>query len=246
MYKKVLYTMICLSALNSFSQSNEIGVYFGGTNYIGDLGPTTYIDPGRFEGSRSKFKTDNYALGILYRKNFNNRISARAQFNYATIGSNDKWTGSAAYRKERGKKFKNEISAELSLGIDFNFFEFDLREDLFQMTPYIHTGVAFFRYNALHYPTGVNEAKKYGENSSLAIPITLGYKIKPYKDLIIGFEISAKHTFTDNLDGSYPQYKNMQLYSQKAFGSDLSQDWYVFTGFTLTYIFGFEPCYCPN
>jgi len=88
--------------------------------------------------------------------------------------------------------------------------------------------------------------KKYGENSSLAIPITLGYKIKPYKDLIIGFEISAKHTFTDNLDGSYPQYKNMQLYSQKAFGSDLSQDWYVFTGFTLTYIFGFEPCYCPN
>ena len=104
MCKKVLYTMICLSALNSFSQSNEIGVYFGGTNYIGDLGPTTYIDPGRFEGSRSKFKTDNYALGILYRKNFNNRISARAQFNYATIGSNDKWTGSAAYRKERGKK----------------------------------------------------------------------------------------------------------------------------------------------
>lgn len=246
MIKNFLFILMTFFTINCFSQNNEIGIFFGATNYIGDVGPTRYIDPGRYEGPKLGFGTENFALGILYRKNFNNRIAARIQFNYANIESSDSWTGSAAYRKERGKKFSNKISAEFSLGIDFNFFEFDLRKDMFQMTPYIHTGVAFFRYNALHYPTGVNEAKKYGENSSLAIPITLGYKIKPYKDLIIGFEISAKHTFTDNLDGSYPQYKNMQLYSQKAFGSDLSQDWYVFTGFTLTYIFGFEPCYCPN
>ena len=27
------------------SQDNEIGFFFGGTNYIGDVGPTTYINP---------------------------------------------------------------------------------------------------------------------------------------------------------------------------------------------------------
>ena len=27
------------------SQDNEIGVFFGGTNYIGDVGPTTYVNP---------------------------------------------------------------------------------------------------------------------------------------------------------------------------------------------------------
>ena len=27
------------------SQDNEIGVFFGGTNYIGDIGPTTYVYP---------------------------------------------------------------------------------------------------------------------------------------------------------------------------------------------------------
>ena len=123
---------------------------------------------------------------------------------------------------------------------------FDLREDDFQWTPYIHSGITYFKYNALHYPIGISTASKYGNDSSFAIPITFGFKVKPIRDFVIGFEVSAKHTFTDNLDGSNPKYKNMDLYSQKAFGSDLSQDWYVFTGFTLTYIFGFEPCYCPK
>ena len=114
------------------------------------------------------------------------------------------------------------------------------------MTPYIHTGLSFLRFDALHYPIGVNSAKKYSNESTFAIPITVGYKLKPLRDFIIAFEISARHSFTDNLDGSYPQYENMAQYSQKSFGSNLSQDWYVFTGFTLTYSFGFEPCYCPN
>jgi hypothetical protein len=246
MIKKKLYILLLLFSVHCFSQKNEIGIFLGGTNYIGDVGPTRYLDPGRYGGEKVEFGTKNSAFGIFYRKNFNNRIAARINFNYANIGSNDNWTGSASYRKERGKSFKNKISAEFGLGIDFNFFEFDLTEDSFQMTPYIHTGIVYLRHNALHYPNGINVARKYGETSSLAIPITIGYKIKPLRDLIVGFEISAKHTFTDNLDGSYPQYKEMEIYSQKAFGSNLSQDWYVFTGITLSYTFGFEPCYCPN
>ena len=131
-------------------------------------------------------------------------------------------------------------------GIDFNFLEFDIKSDDLQMTPYIHSGFSFLRFNALQYPIGNNIAKKYATESTFSIPITIGYKIKALRDFIVGFEISAKHSFTDNLDGSFPQYENMELYSQKSFGSNLSQDWYVFTGITLTYSFGFEPCYCPN
>ena len=32
----------------------RLDLFVGGTNYIGDVGPTRYIDPGRFEGSRTK------------------------------------------------------------------------------------------------------------------------------------------------------------------------------------------------
>ena len=48
------------------SQRNEIGFLFGGSNYIGDVGPTTYIDPVSY---------GTYSYGILYRNNFSNRFS---------------------------------------------------------------------------------------------------------------------------------------------------------------------------
>ena len=134
MNKKKFYLMICLMSINCFSQNNEVGIYFGGTNYIGDIGPTRYVDPGRFEESRKEFKSDNYAFGILYKKNFNDRIAARVQLNYAKIGSNDNWKGAAAFRKERGKRFKNTISTEIGLGVDFNFFNFDTKIDVFQIS----------------------------------------------------------------------------------------------------------------
>lgn len=246
MLKNNFYLIMTLFFINCFSQDNEIGVYFGATNYIGDVGPTAYINPGRFEGSRTKSLSNNYAFGVLFRKNFSDRIAARIQINYAKIGSNDNWKGSAKYRKERGKKFRNTISSEIGLGIDFNFFNFDTKVNTFQMTPYIHTGIVFLRYNALHYPNGIDKATKYAKKSTFAVPITLGYKIKPIKSFIIALEVSAKQTFSDNLDGSYPNFENMNLSSQNGFGSDLSKDWYVFSGITLTYVFGSERCYCPN
>ena len=112
------------------------------------------------------------------------------------------------------------------------------------MTPFISAGISFFRYNALRYQIGVLEATKYGDASNLSLPITLGYKIKPLSDFILSFEITANHSFTDNLDGSEPGEK--QKTSSYYFGSNLSQDWYVFTGISLTYIFGTKKCYCPN
>ena len=41
--QKFLFVLIALNI--SYSQDNEIGLIFGGTNYIGDVGPTTYINP---------------------------------------------------------------------------------------------------------------------------------------------------------------------------------------------------------
>ena len=61
---------------------------------------------------------------------------------------------------------------------------------------------------------------------------------------IIAFEINANYSNSDNLDGSYPDLK--QKASSDYFGSTLSKDWYVFSGITLTYLFGNKKCYCPN
>ena len=237
MNKKIIHVIIFFTTMTVFSQNNEIGVFVGGSNYIGDIGPTTYIHPFSYNVST------NIVAGIMFRKNLNDRIALRGKLNYAKIGSSDNWPKTVEYRKKRGRYFKNIIS-ELGLGIDFNFVEFDIYSSSLQMTPYLSTGINFFSYNALHYEIGEVEANQYGEGSNISIPITIGYKIKPFRSIIFGLEITASQSFTDNIDGSYPvnQYKS----SSETFGSTLSKDWYVFSGITLTYLFGNKKCYCPN
>ena len=45
-HKQISILLFLIFILNSgYSQNNEIGIFFGGTNYIGDVGPTTYINP---------------------------------------------------------------------------------------------------------------------------------------------------------------------------------------------------------
>ena len=240
----LLITTLFTSSLNS--QDNEIGFFFGGTNYIGDVGPTIYINPfSKDYSSEDSRDMATVVVGIFYRKNLSNRFAVKAGFNFAEIQSNDAWRGSSDYRIQRAKQFENTIQ-EFHLGLDFNFLEFETSSNNFEFTPYIHTGLSLIRYDALHYPVGFNVAQPYGKDNDIALPITVGLKIKPFNSFVVGFEISAKHSFTENLDGSYPKYDDSSLYSQRPFGSNLSQDWYVYTGLTLTYLFGNYDCDCTR
>ena len=246
-----IFVILIFFNQNIYSQNNEVGLFFGGTNYIGEVGPTTYVNPFIGEYSRKNIlknigdKTINYALGFMYRKNLDDRIAIRLQYNYANIGSNDNWYGSSDARKARAKRFENRLN-ELHLGLDFNFEEFDVESFNFQKTTYINAGINYFRFNALHYPNKVDVAQQFGKANSFSIPVTIGYKIKPNKEFLIGFEISAKYSLTDNLDGSNTDYIDREKHSQPNFGNDLSNDWYVFTGFTLTYLFGNYDCDCTR
>ncbi len=231
---KYLVLLIFLISFQLNSQRNEIGLLFGGSNYIGDVGPTTYIDP---------ISYGTYSYGILYRNNFSDRFSVRTQISSSDIKSSDLMDNSPEYRKLRGKSFENTIQ-EITLAIDFNFTEFDVQDDKFQFSPYISTGLSYFRYDGIHYPLGQTTAQSYGKSSDFAIPITVGIKSKLLKTLVFGLEVTARHTFTENLDGSYPTFENTEIYSEKRFGSGLSQDWIVFSGLTLTYVFGNYECKC--
>ena len=71
--------------------------------------------------------------------------------------------------------------------------------------------------------------------------MVLGYKQSISPNFILAAEIGARYTFSDELDGSVP---DADFREQFAFGNTNSNDWYVFTGITLTYTFGKKPCYC--
>lgn len=224
--KRIFFVLLTfITALEAEAQINELGIFAGGSNYIGDIGPTNYIAP------------DDLAIGLLYKWNRSPRHSYRASFTYGKISSNDADSDNAA-RQQRGYSFKNSIK-ELSLGMEFNFFEFNQHEPGFLITPYVFGGISLFRHDQLYINNG--ETFEDEAKNGLAIPMIVGVKSKVSESIVIGFEIGARYTFTDNLDGS-----NHKNYPQLSFGNLESKDWYVFSGFTLTYTFGDKPCYCAE
>ena len=86
---KYLVLLIFLISFQLNSQRNEIGLLVGGSNYIGDVGPTTYIDP---------ISYGTYSYGILYRNNFSDRFSVRTQISSSDIKSSDLMDNSPEYR----------------------------------------------------------------------------------------------------------------------------------------------------
>jgi len=227
MKKLFLYIIVLFSVINSHAQIHEIGIFTGGINYIGDVGPTDYIAPSKF------------AFGAIYKWNKSKRHSYRFSYFQGKIESND-LDSQAPNRKLRGFKIENSVK-EFSAGLEFNFLNFDLHESDFAFSPYVYTGISTFIYNETYVLN--KESKKDYQSYSLAIPMTVGVKAKIAQQWVLGMEIGARYTFTDNLDGSNPKNKNFETLK---FGNLNSKDWYVFSGITLTYTFGKNPCFCAD
>ena len=209
------------------AQIHEVGVFIGGSNFIGDVGPTNYISP------------NEPAFGLLYKWNKSARHAYRFSYKQSKIVSND-LDSKEPGRNQRGYRFENGIK-EVSLGLEFNFFDFNLHESSAKITPYVHSGVSYFRYDELYVLDG--ETKKDKNTGSFAIPMTVGIKSNITPSLILAAEVGARYTLTDNIDGNNPENKNLE---SLRFGNINNNDWYVFSGVTLTYTFGNKPCYCAE
>ncbi len=219
--------LLLATAFLAHSQTYEIGGIIGGANYIGDVGRTNYIAP------------NTLALGGLFKWNRSPRHSFRASIMSAKIKGDDE-NSSESRRQQRGYSFENNIT-ELSVGLEYTFFDFDVHAQKAISTPYLYTGVSYFLYNAL-YKVG-DTGRDYDSARSFAIPMVLGYKANINRSAMIGFEIGARYTFTDDLDGSNP-INGLADEEALKFGNVNSDDWYVFTGITVTFAFGRKPCYC--
>ncbi len=224
-----IFSIITLVLSLNFAQAqiHEIGIFGGGSNYVGDVGETQYINPNKL------------ALGILYKWNRSPRHSYRISYTQSSIQGNDADSDETS-RIQRGYQFKNSVK-EISAGLEFNFFDFNLHELETKITPYIYSGVSYSFYDELYFLNG--ETREDSNKSTLAIPMTVGVKTNILTNFVLGFEVGARYSFTDNLDGSNPKNNNLEA---SRFGNINNNDWYIFSGFTLTYTFGEKPCYCAN
>lgn len=227
--KRLILYILFITFLNPLqAQIHEIGLSVGGLNYVGDVGKTTYVNP------------NELGIGIIYKWNKSDRHSFRFSYMQGNIKGND-LESKVPSRNLRGIAFRNKIK-ELSAGIEFNFFPFDLHKFDMQYTPYVFTGVNYFWHNDIE-REDITIGKGFDPGSSIAIPIVIGFKWRIAQSINIALETGARYAFTDNLDGSNSPNEN---YNSSHFGNLNSNDWYFYTGAILTYTFGENPCFCPQ
>ena len=242
--------------ISSKASSHEIGIFLGGSYYIGDLNPIGHFN--RFTRP---------AAGALYRMNFNSRLSAKAIASFGIIEANDSYSLSESHRN-RNLNFKSKI-AEMAVEGEFNFLPFKTGNKKFALTsPYIFAGVAVYNYNPTGYyddrwhtlqPLGTEgQGTTFGPSRSysltqVSIPFGVGFKMNTAKRIGIAFEWGLRKTFNDYLDDVSGKYVDPVLLasekgpiaaglSDKSLvkeggsnvgrqrGNSYTKDWYSFAG----------------
>src|SRR5690554_3338059 len=105
-YKKV--RSICVLLLGflfvnvASAQIHEVGIFVGGSNFVGDLGKENYISP------------NSLTLGGLYKWNKSTRHSWRFSIMHSNLKIDDANASSVA-RQQRGYALENKVT-ELSAG----------------------------------------------------------------------------------------------------------------------------------
>jgi hypothetical protein len=202
-------------------QVYEIGVSIGGTNYVGDIGSTKYIKPNKLAGN------------VFFKYNYNPRIAFRGTLSYLPIKGDDA-EADTDLRRNRGLSFANTIT-ELAIGMEYNFYEYDVSSEDKNWTPYILFELAAVNYSYIKEQNAALETV-LTKKRSLAVPIGVGFKSKLSGNIAFSLETKFRYTFEDDLDYSTDKIASLD------FGGT-GNDWYMFTGVSLIYSFGRPACY---
>ncbi|WP_435416349.1 DUF6089 family protein [Polaribacter aestuariivivens] len=221
MKNRILFIIFISFSPILLGQVYEVGLSLGGTNYVGDIGRTNYIYPNKPAGA------------LFFKYNWNPRIALRGTYSYLPIEGNDK-NADTDFKQNRGLSFKNTIH-ELAVGMEYNFYEFDMSSEDKTWTPYILLELAAFNYKT---PESEPQPRQYiySNKTSYAIPFGVGFKSKLYGTLAFSVETKIRYTFEDDLDYSTSRIPSLDF-------EGTGNDWYMFTGFSLIYTFGRPACY---
>jgi hypothetical protein len=241
------------------AQTWEVGGSIGESGYIGDLNPLKLTDVG---------------AGGFVKRNFNNYLSLRANYAYATIQGNDN-TSSNPQLNNRNLSFSTSLS-EISLIAEFNFMNYIPEIGRNKYTPFIFAGFGSVAYNPTAIYKGVNydlrplmtegQAKPYSDRAYV-IPYGAGIKFNFTGKWNLIVDLGYRNTNTGYLDDVYGAYADKakmtsivaQALSDRSgettgayIGSPGSQrgnynhDSYMILGFTISYTFLTQNCYRFN
>lgn len=196
----VLATQLQAQKRTFFSQS-ELGFHVGQTYYLGDLNPY------------QQFKNAALAGGLIYRYNFNNRLTLRCTYLYGQIAAADS-TSPYPLLVNRNLSFKSTLH-EVATGLEFHFVPFQFGSSRYPATAYLLAQIGVFHMNPQTYYNGAWQALQplatEGQGTSAStqkpynlyqpcVPLGMGLKVSLGKMATLNLDLSIRKSFTDYLD----------------------------------------------
>lgn len=201
-----------ISSFLAFSQRTEIGGSLGTSAYKGDLAP--------------HYQYSNLGLGgsVFLRKNISKPVTIKYVATFLQLSGSDKAYKKNTFPKLRNASFSTNL-LELGLNLEYNFFNFRHKKEHYKFSPYLFGGLAFFTLLS-------GEA-----NANISVPFGIGIKYMVSKRWNVGAEFGSRMTFTDKIDNLSDQvaYKDANPSKPIILGNTAYNDWYMYTGITLSY-----------
>lgn len=193
----------------------------GGTSfYLGDMQP--YNTPSDL------FESPGYAAGLFGRYNASRHLSFRANMMYAFVQGEN--TGPYEMPNNHDR-FETHLG-ELALLAEVNFLPFVAGDPQTPITTYIMGGTGAMFYQ--------QPLKQNNKIRSVPLILGVGFKINFTNRLSGGIEWAMRRT-ADELDGVYLAQDYPEV------GIPDHNDWYSFTGFTLSLMFRDRTgAHCPD
>lgn len=226
----------------SAQKTIEIGAFGGGSYYLGDINPAIH------------FSQMQLAYGGVARYNINNRWAVKASFYHSKVKGDDTKTNAIANRE---LNFLTRIN-DISVVAEFNWFEYFTGSRKSFFTPYLFVGISYFMFKPQTISgTDLQPLGTEGQNvgfderspyalSGFAMPFGFGVKYSISRKIGLAFEWGMRKTFTDYIDDVSTTYAvnpdaiadPTQIHSAGMQRGDSSKnDWYNYTGITITYKF---------
>ncbi len=257
----IIFMIYCFAGTATLAQRHELGLFGGGSYYIGDINP------------KKHFALTQPSFGLIYRYNMNPNWAMRFNIYQGKVESSD---AEIRYNQPRNLSFRSNIT-EIALGLELNFFEYKTGDRKRPASPFIFAGLGYFKFNPQAeldgqwydlQPLGTEGQgttsypdKKPYTLGSFSIPFGVGAKFSFGKTACIAMEWGMRKTFTDYLDDISTTYADPLILSAensptaaqladrtifgpgeepvsnvgKQRGDSSTNDWYSFAGITVTF-----------
>lgn len=222
MIRKFSLAILCCIAFvtHSFCQKTaELGIFFGRSYYLGELNPRAHFGNG----------VGSTTLGGVFKYNLNDRYTLKGSIIRTTLSASDELE-TFQFNNQRLASFENTIT-EFAGTIEFNFLQYKMGDKRHFFSPYLFVGFSYFLNNVATTVDGFDPSPISQEGGGkLALPFGPGVKLSLGRKWALAAEWGFRKTGYDLIDGL-----ENRIDDTFETGKIYDNDWFVVTGFMLTY-----------